>query len=108
MGKTKPVPHEALKELFSLVSSDTKCVVLNACYSHVQAQAISQHIDYVIGMKHAISDSAAIAFAVGFYQALGGGRTIVDAFAFGKVQIMLHEGTGEKETPILHISSGIS
>ena len=33
------------------------------------------HIDFVVGMKRAIGDEAAIKFAVGFYDALGAGRT---------------------------------
>jgi hypothetical protein len=43
--------------------------VLNACYSEIQANAIVQHIDYVIGMSQAIGDTAAIKFAMGFYDA---------------------------------------
>ncbi|OQW91766.1 MAG: hypothetical protein BWK79_16185, partial [Beggiatoa sp. IS2] len=49
---------------------------LNACYSEVQAIAISQYIDYVIGMNQAIGDEAAIEFAVAFYDALGAGESI--------------------------------
>ena len=44
--------------------------VLNACYSFVQASALAQHIPYVIGMKQAIGDKAAIKFATGFYNLL--------------------------------------
>jgi hypothetical protein len=43
---------------------------LNACYSEVQAKAIAQHINYVIGMNDQIEDKAAIEFVVGFYDAL--------------------------------------
>ena len=61
-----------------------KCVVLNACYSVAQANAISKHIDYVVGMKKAIGDEAAIKFAVGFYDALGAGRDFETAYKFGQ------------------------
>jgi hypothetical protein len=40
-------------------------------------------------MDRAIGDQAAVAFTLGFYQALGAGRSIPDAFAFGKVQLDL-------------------
>ena len=43
-----------------------ECVVLNACYSEVQADAIALHVPYLIGMNQAIGDSAAREFAVGF------------------------------------------
>ncbi len=54
------VPTEALSELFRLVSEmvEVECVLLNACYSEVQADAIVQHINYVIGMSQEIRDDA--------------------------------------------------
>lgn len=53
---------------------------------------------YASGSK-AIGDNAAIAFAIGFYQALGAGRTIEDAYRFGCVQIRL-QGIPEHLTPV--------
>ncbi len=82
-GLAATVSTEALSGLFKLFSSKVECVVLNACYSETQAAAISQHIDYVIGMQMEIKDKAAIEFSVGFYDALGAGRTVEDAFEFG-------------------------
>lgn len=54
----------------------------------------------MIGMTHAISDDAAIAFSVGFYQAIGAGRSIEDAYHLGCVQIRL-QNIPEHLTPIL-------
>jgi hypothetical protein len=59
-----------------------------------------KHVPFVIGMKQAILDKAAIAFAVGFYDALGAGRSIGQAFEFGKSAIAL-EGIADHEMPIL-------
>jgi hypothetical protein len=87
LGYPKFVKAEALANLFKLFSNQIECVILNACYSEVQAEAISQHIKYVIGMKQAVGDQAAIKFATGFYDAIGAGRTIEDAFEFGKSAI---------------------
>jgi hypothetical protein len=92
-GQAKPVKPEALAGLFELFA-EVECVLLNACYSEKQAEAIVQHIDYVIGMKQAIGDRAAIKFAVGFYDALGAGRTIEVAHKFGVNAIQL-EGISE-------------
>jgi hypothetical protein len=100
LGRSHPVEPEALAALFELVADQVQCVVLNACYSEIQANAIAIHIPYVIGMSQAIGDEAAIAFAVGFYQALGGGRSIEDAYKFGCVQIRLR-GIPEYLTPVL-------
>ena len=57
-------------------------------------------IDYVIGMSSTIGDRAAIAFAVGFYQALGAGRSIEDAYELGRAQIGL-QNIPENLTPVL-------
>ncbi len=78
----KPATADALSGLFEIFN-DVKCVLLNACFAEVQAKAIVQHIDYVIGMKRAVRDSAAIAFATGFYDGLGYGLDIEDAFKLG-------------------------
>lgn len=99
-GQIQLVQPEALAELFKQFSNQVTCVLLNACYSEIQAKSISEYVEYVIGMNQAVGDKAAIAFAVGFYQALGAGKTIEDAYNFGCVQIML-EGIPEHLTPVL-------
>jgi CHAT domain len=99
-GRAKLVDGEALAGLFELFAEQVECVVLNGCYSEVQALAIAQHINYVIGMKKAIGDKAAIEFAVGFYDALGAGRTVEFAHKLGCVAIRL-AGVPEQLTPVL-------
>ena len=69
-GQSQLVDPEALADLFSQFRDHIRCVILSACYSEKQAKGIASHIDYVIGMNERISDEAAIAFAIGFYQAL--------------------------------------
>lgn len=99
-GELHPVSAAALRELFRKFTGQVECVLLNACYSEVQGRAIAEHIDYVIGMSQAIGDRAAIAFATGFYQALGAGRDYEDAFDLGKVQLDLLN-IPEALTPVL-------
>ena len=99
-GSTKLVDGEALAGLFALFAEQVECVVLNGCYSEVQALAIAQHINYVIGMKKAIADKAAIEFAVGFYDALGAGRSVEFAHKLGCAAIRL-AGIPEQLTPVL-------
>jgi len=100
LGSTHPIQSDALAALFEQFADQVNCVVLNACYSEIQANAIAKHIHYVIGMNQAIGDKAAIAFSVGFYQALGAGRTIEEAYKLGCVQIRL-QGIPEHLTPVL-------
>lgn len=70
-GNHQPVLPTGLAALFKLHANYVKCVLLNACYSEKSAQAISQHINYTIGMNQPIEDKAAIVFAIGFYDGLG-------------------------------------
>ncbi|MBF2015562.1 MAG: CHAT domain-containing protein [Rivularia sp. T60_A2020_040] len=99
-GNLKLVNTEAIAKLFELFSTTIECVVLNACYSEVQASAIAKHIPYVIGMNQAIGDKAAIKFATGFYNALGAGENIEFAYKLGCNVIQL-DGIAEHLTPVL-------
>jgi hypothetical protein len=99
-GESHPIDPEALSALFEQFAEQVECVVLNACYATNQAMAIARHIDYVIGMSKAISDKAAISFSLGFYVALAAGKTIEEAFEFGRIQIML-QGFPEHLVPAL-------
>jgi len=89
IGFAVPVSTDALSGLFELFSDRIECVILSACYSARQAAAINRHINYVIGMQKEIEDKAAIEFAVGFYDALGAGKTIEEAFKFGRNAVQL-------------------
>ncbi|GBO51562.1 hypothetical protein APA_526 [Pseudanabaena sp. lw0831] len=99
-GQSKLIGGEDLADLFDLFSDRIECVVLNACYSETQAEAIRQNIKYVIGMNQTIDDLAAIEFAVGFYAAIGAGETYEFAFKLGCSAIRL-AGIKEYTTPQL-------
>ena len=79
VGRIRFISGESLARLFELCADTVKCVVLNACYSEAQANAIAEHIDYVVGMQEGIGDDAAIKFAVGFYDALAAGKNFCPA-----------------------------
>ena len=107
-GNSNPVSARALQALFDTVVNDVKVVVLNACYSKLQGEAIAEKIDYVVGMNTAIGDKAAITFAATFYQSLCFNKTIEEAFNQAKVSLML-EGIAEENTPELIIKkSGVA
>ena len=100
VGKAVAVSTEALAGLFELFADRVECVVLNACYSEVQAAAIANHIPYVIGMNKAIGDRAAIEFAVIFYAALGAGESVEFAYKLGCNAIRM-AGIEEYLTPVM-------
>ena len=105
-GRARLVDGEALAGLFELFTDCVECVVLNGCYSEVQATAIARHVNYVIGMNKAIGDRAAIEFAVGFYDALGAGRSVEFANKYGCAAIRL-AGIPQQLTPILKKKANI-
>jgi len=106
-GQAKLVSGAALGGTFELFADQVECVLLNACYSEVQADAIVQHIPYVIGMNQAVGDTAAREFAVGFYDALGAGKSIEIAFKFGCNSIRM-AGISEDLTPVLKKRADLS
>jgi hypothetical protein len=99
-GSKKLVDARALAGLFKLFEDQVECVVLNACYSEVQAKAISKHVNYVVGMSQSITDEAAIEFSVGFYTALGAGKSYEFAYRMGCNAIHL-AGIPESSNAIL-------
>ena len=98
-GKQKLVSSRALAGLFKQFPS-IECVVLNACYSTVQAKELMKHVPYVVGMNQAIGDQAAIEFATGFYDGLGHGRSYPQAYELGLSAIDL-ENLPDTLTPVL-------
>ena len=91
---------DALGDLFKLFSGQVECVLLNACLSQPQAEAIAAHVTYVISMSSAIGDQAACEFATGFYRGLGAGKSIPDAFEFGRNMLQFSH-LSEAATPVL-------
>ncbi|MBD1865157.1 MULTISPECIES: AAA-like domain-containing protein [Trichocoleus] len=106
VGQAQLVKSSALAGLFELFSDKVECVVLNACYSEVQAVAIAHHIPYVVGMNQAVGDRAARTFAVGFYDALGAGESIDFAYKLGRNRIAL-EDIAEDLIPVMQKKSDV-
>lgn len=104
--QSKPVSVAALKMLFTTLKDNIRVVVLNACYSQLQAQAIAANIDCVVGMSTSIGDDAAIVFAASFYRAIGFGRSIKEAFDQGLTALLL-AGLPEAATPQLLTRPGV-
>lgn len=88
-GRSKRIKTDALVELFRVHGEDVRLVVLNACLTQPAAQALTGVIDYAIGIKKFIGDTAAVKFAGAFYLALAHGESIPTAFASAKVSLNL-------------------
>ncbi len=93
-GKTEIVSADALAALFKLFAGKVECVVLNADYSEITAEAISKYVDYAIGISQPISDRVCIEFATGFYDAIGAGNSPEKAYEMGCAAIQLSGSPG--------------
>jgi hypothetical protein len=87
--RARHVPPAALTELFGILGRRLRCVVLNACYTEDQAEAIAVHVPCVIGIRGSIQDDAAIDFSAAFYRAIAHGETITTAFRLGRNRLGL-------------------
>ncbi|MEA5553043.1 AAA-like domain-containing protein [Anabaena cylindrica UHCC 0172] len=101
-GEAILVKPDALTDFFEIVQRSFKieCVVLNACYSEIQAEGIYPYVDYVVGMNQKIGDKAAREFTLGFYDALFANESIETAFKLGCNAIQMKD-IPEHLTPIL-------
>jgi TPR repeat protein len=100
------VDAEALTWAFQAYSGDIRVVVLNACYSLPQAQAIAGVVGCAIGTTHAISDAAAITFASSFYSAVAFGDSVQAAFDKARAALAM-DHFDERETPQLVTRDGV-
>ncbi|KAF2187527.1 hypothetical protein K469DRAFT_685989 [Zopfia rhizophila CBS 207.26] len=66
-----------------------KLVILNACYSHDQAQSLADSVGHVIGREGPIQDIDAINFSTDFFTALRHGRTFEESFGRAKAAVQL-------------------
>jgi CHAT domain len=105
-GHPRLVPAGALKNAFGAAAASVKLVVLNACYSEAQADALLEHVDCVVGMSGSIRDDSARAFAVGFYGGLGERESIAAAYEQGCAAIGL-EGLSDEKLPQLKARAGV-
>jgi hypothetical protein len=106
-GSAALIPPEAAAGLFRALSAPIRVVILNACVSETQAEAIAREIGCVVGMTNEIGDGAAILFATGFYQALGYGQSVQKAFDLGTNRMALG-GSRASSTPRLLTKPGIN
>jgi hypothetical protein len=105
-GSAQFVSAEAIRQTFGAAGASVQLVVLNACYTDAQAEALLAHVDCVVGMSGAIFDDAARSFAIGFYGGLGEREPVAAAFAQGRAAISL-QGLEDGERPQLKVRAGV-
>lgn len=109
-GAAVVVAAAALDIIFAGVRG-IRCVVLNACWSHRHASVLTNSVDAVVGMPHAVGDAAAIHFGAGFYRTLGEGGSVQQAFDLGGGQMLAATGeqtVNKKLMPQLRAKRGVA
>lgn len=94
-GSTQALGNAMLGRLLTAAAGGVQLILFNSCDSATQAEVAIQHVDLAIGMDTAIDDQDAKVFAGQFYNALGFGRSVADAFREAKVQVEFAGGDGE-------------
>ena len=113
-GRADYVTASALADLLDEAEPTPRLVVLNSCqsaaggttdlFSGTAAALAHSGIRAVAAMQFSISDTAALAFARGFYTALAHNRGIDEAVRSGRIGILgLGRGTLEWVTPVLYL-----
>ncbi len=89
-----------LLRLLKTLRDNLRLVIVNACHSHALASEIPPNIDLAIGMLDSVPDEVAIGFSVAFYEALGYGRTVENAFDIAIAN--LDETLGDDKLPVMY------
>ncbi|HZN76474.1 MAG TPA: CHAT domain-containing protein [Micromonosporaceae bacterium] len=105
-GYRRRIPAAALADLVAIFTPPLRCVVLNACYTDAQAEAIAGRGPCVVGMRGPVPDDIAIHFAAGFYAAAADGMSVRQAFDLGKNRLSLRQISAHP--PVLAAAPGIA
>ncbi|MEM7157085.1 MAG: TIR domain-containing protein [Myxococcota bacterium] len=102
----KVVSGAALGDLFAKAGSSVRLVFLNTCHSEEQADALIEHVDFVVGVDGAISDEAARVFATAMYRGLAFGRSVRAAFDLGVTALKMEGLEDDWALPVLSVRPG--
>ncbi|RZL78966.1 MAG: CHAT domain-containing protein [Rhodococcus sp. (in: high G+C Gram-positive bacteria)] len=114
-GRAAMIESSRLTDLLDEAEPTPRLVVLNSCssgqageddlFAGTAAALVRGGVNAVAAMQFTVSDTAAIAFARGFYTAMAIGRDVDKAAHSGRVAILGH-GSLEWVTPVLYVRGG--
>ena len=105
-GKPTFVRNDQLAMLLASSSERIRLAVFNSCHSSDQAALACEHIEAAIGMDEPVDDEAAKFFAAQFYNSIGFGLSVSQAFEQARTQMSLALGDVSGE-PRLHTADGV-
>jgi hypothetical protein len=84
-GSSQPIRPHDFADLLSLFNTNIKVAMLSCCFARKQAKALHRVLDFTIGGAKPISDAGAVSFSANFYQVLGSGGSINQAFGAARL-----------------------
>jgi len=105
-GNSIALTNEQLDKLFAAAPNPIRLVVFNSCNSAVQAELAVKHVAVAVGMEATVGDREAQTFAGQFYNSLGFGNSIGQAFEQARFQTEVEHGKGF-EVPKLFSADGV-
>ena len=86
--------EEESQRLFEPFREQIECVFLNACHSDGVLQSLKDKVQYLVGVIGTVKDDKAVLFAPAFYEALGQGLGVEQAFKAARSRLeLLGRGT---------------
>jgi hypothetical protein len=104
-GSAESLDNAVLGRLLDAAAGGVHLTLFNSCDSASQAEVAIQHVGLAIGMTTVIDDEDAKVFAGQFYNSLGFGRPVGEAFRQAKLQVELAGGDGDG--PQLFCAEGV-
>lgn len=104
-GRAKPLYVEDLAQLLRITSDRIRLAIFNSCDSVAAARAACDFVPFAIGMNQPVSDAFAQVFAGQFYNSIGFGRSLQQAFEQALWQAKDIVG-GSSGDPIVHAADG--
>jgi hypothetical protein len=105
-GNATELTNDQLGRLLRVGGGRIRLAVFNSCDSKAQAQLAIQHIDLAIGMETSIGDVTAKTFAAQFYNSIGFGKSVAEAFRQAVLAVELEHGR-DQEAPRLFAAEGV-
>lgn len=96
----KFLTFEQLAKALAATDHPPEVVILNACESSAAKTALIPPAKILIGMRTAVGDVPAAAFAIRFYAAIASGQSVKASFEQGKIAVEA-ASIGEMDTPEL-------
>lgn len=93
--KSRRVQKRDVIEVFQHLSKRPRIIFLNACWTGENLEGLSYFIDFVIATRRPVFDSAAINFAAKFYEFLGNGEPVRNAFNLARKEFDI-KGTSDQ------------